>query len=36
MADLIAAYLEIAVADGARADDPRLALLCEVMSPDPD
>jgi hypothetical protein len=32
--DLLAAYLEIALADGARADDPRLALLCDLMSDD--
>ena len=31
--DLVALYLEIGLADGARADDPRLALLADLMSP---
>jgi hypothetical protein len=30
----VAAYLEIALADGARPDDPRLAVLCDAMTND--
>jgi hypothetical protein len=31
-ADIVQTYLEIALADGARADDPRLALLRDMMT----
>jgi hypothetical protein len=33
VADLVAVYLEIALADGARADDPRLFALFDRMTP---
>lgn len=32
MADLVAVYLEIALADGAKADDERLAALRDLMT----